>query len=161
MVIDSRYNNGYSYGNWVHGTLVDMGKYTVTILPDSSSSRITVDINNASVSGLVIGKPYWFDIKDSKLQSNPTTTTPSGYNGKYGYDKTITIKSFWSFSSRNSIDLTDSYGNEYYIDSNTDVSGYYKDFYELRDADRRFVEGLKADITLSSGGRISKINIYR
>ena len=140
---------------------MDKGNYTVTILPDNSSSRITVDINNASVSGLVIGKPYWFEIRDSKLQSNPTTTTPSGYDGRYGYDKRITIKSFWSFGSRNSIDLTDSNGNKYYIDSKTTVSGYYRDFYELRDADSRYIEGLMADITSNSSGYISSIKIYK
>lgn len=160
MVIDSRYNNGYSYGNWVHGTLLDKGKYTVTILPDNSSSRITVDINNASVSGLVIGNAYWFEIRDSKLQSNPTTKVPDNYNGRYGYDKTITIDYFRSYVNSNKIDITDKNNVDYYIDSRTDVSGYYTSYYDLVNADRRFVEGLKADITIGSNGYISKIYFY-
>ena len=133
---------------------------------DNYSSNTYVIDSSISLTGITEGYSYYFKVSDKNGRPkliNWYDKEPSDFrnSSRYGYDKSITIKSFWSFSSRSSIDLTDSYGNEYYIDSKTDVTGYYKDFYELRDADRRYVEGLKADITSSSGGYISKIYIYK
>lgn len=118
------------------------------------------------MTGITEGYSYYFKVSDKNGRPKLITWSekePSDFrnNSRYGYDKSITIKYIWSKNSSNSIDLTDSNGNDYYIDRKTDVSGYYRDFYELRDADSRYVEGLKADITLSSSGYISKIYIYK
>lgn len=166
MVIDSRYNNGYSYNdNYIYGKVTRKGGTYLEVSDNYSSKDYIID-SSISLTGITEGYSYYFKVSDKNGRPKLITWSekePSDFrnNSRYGYDKSITIKYIWSKNSSNSIDLTDSNGNDYYIDRKTDVSGYYRDFYELRDADSRYVEGLKADITLSSSGYISKIYIYK
>lgn len=158
MVIDSTVNNGYSYGNWVHGSLIDKGNYTITILPDGSSSRITVDINNASVGGLVIGKPYWFEIKDSKLQSDPRTTAPSGYNGKY--DRSFKIKAVDFERDKIIIYDDSSYRNGFTIDNYTKFSGSYS-YNDFISNYRNYFVDYTAYINVNYNNHVDEITITR
>ena len=166
MVIDSRYNNGYSYNdNYIYGKVTRKGGTYLEVSDNYSSKEYIID-SSISLAGIKEGYSYYFKVSDKNGRPkliNWYDKEPSDFrnNSRYGYDKSITIKYIWSKNSSNSIDLTDSNGNDYYIDRKTDVSGYYRDFYELRDADSRYVEGLKADITSSSGGYISRIYIYK
>ena len=151
MVIDSRYNNGGTYyGNWVHGTLIDIGAYTITVLPDNSTSRVNIDINGANVRNLNVNKPYWFEIKDYKLQSDPTSITPNGYNGRYGYDRTITIDYFNYNATKNEIYIIDTDNRFYYIASNADVSGDYSSFSALIKADNSNIRRSRACLLYTS-----------
>ena len=165
MVIDSTYNNGYYYNdNYIYGKVTRKGGTYLEVSDNYSSKEYIID-SSISLAGITEGYSYYFKVSDKNGRPKLITwydKEPSDFrnNSRYGYDKTITVKYIWSNNSSNTIYLTDSNGNDYSIDYKTDVTGYYKNFYELRDAESRFVEGLKADITLSSGGRISKIYIY-
>lgn len=165
MVIDTKDNRGYGYNdNYIYGKVIRKGADYVQVSDNYSSKTYVIDVG-ISISGVSEGYPYYFKVSDKNGRPKLIAwydKEPSDFrnNSRYGYDKTITIDYFRSYGNNNKIDITDKNNVDYYIDSRTDVSGYYTSYYDLVNADRRVVEGLKADIIIGSNGYISKIYIY-
>ena len=170
MVIDSRYNNGYNNGynyndNYIYGKVLRKGVDYVQVSDNYSSKTYVIDAS-ISISGISEGYPYYFKVSDKNGRPKLIAwydKEPSDFrnNSRYGYDKTITISYFRYSSSRDEVYVTDNNNNDYYLNSSTNIDGYYyRSYSSLKSANDSDFRGTKADITIGSNGYISKIYFY-
>lgn len=151
MVIDSRYNNGSSYyGNWVYGKVDTKDSDCFWLKKDSDGSYIKVYYGSINSSYVYTDRSYWFEIKDGKLQSVPTTTDPSRQTGRYDLSGTIYQVSKYNTTEMD-IYLTSNTRVRYTIDSTrTKIEGRYQRFSDLYNARYSDLEGLTVEFKLRS-----------
>lgn len=158
MVIDSRYNNGYSYGNWVYGKVDSIVGDYFWLITDKDRYGTKISLGRISSSYLTTGKSYWFDIKDGVLQSIPTTSDPSRQTGRY--DRSFRIADVDVSSREKTIIYEAGSRTGYEINRDTVVSGDYNinDILSMRKND--FI-GLNVSITLDYYNRVVKLYITK
>lgn len=161
MVIDSRYNNGYYYGDWVYGKVDSVARDHFWLITDKDKYGIKIDLGRISNSYLIAGKSYWFEIKDGVLQSAPRDSRPDGYYyNKYDYDMKVTS----SRSFGREIDITGDRGT-FTIDKDTTIEGLFSRFDQISSVDnalRNYSVSFKLRSSSSSSNvkYIDTINIY-
>ena len=158
MVIDSKYNNGYSYGNWVYGKVDSIVGDYFWLITDKDRYGTKISLGRISSSYLTTGKSYWFEIKDGVLQSIPTTTAPNKYNERYGY---TTLKVYQANVRTDKIYLYETTNDRgFYIDRDTTIESNYS-FYELTTKDETFFKYANIQIVADRDGHVDKLYISR
>ena len=162
MVIDSRYNNGYSYGNVVRAKVkfVDTNNIIAEDV-DNSRKDYTIDVNGKYVGNIKNGGIYYFRLSDiseryPKLIEYSENSLQNN-NNKYGtrtenvyYARKASGNIYLNFNRRNDA--------EYYIDDRTTIGNNYSTKY-LFDNYLDLLLDKTVDINIDSNNHISYIYI--
>lgn len=158
MVIDTKDNRGYSYGNWVYGKVDSIVGDYFWLITDKDRYGTKISLGRISPSYLTTGKSYWFDIKDGVLQSVPTTTDPSRQTGNY--DRSFKIKAVDFERDKIIIYEDSSFRNGFTIDNYTNFYGSYK-YNDFINNSRNYFVNSTAYVKVGYNNHVEEISISR
>ena len=162
MVIDTKDNRGYYYGNWVRARVNYKKSDAIGIKEYNSDREYEVKVSSSiDISKFDYTTYYYLEIINNTVRSYSIKEPDDYRRSGSRYDKTIIVDSIYYNSNREKLYLWDKDNNDYTIDRYTTISGYYSSFNELSRENGSYVNGLKADITVGSNKVITSIYFYR